>query len=367
MGANDPLDPRILARLSVLDEFADRDPKKAAAGRAGFLQEASRLREAVSNGEEGRRNHWIDPLISIFFPRKEKRTMLHTLAALLVVFSLFLGGGGLTIAAAHDSLPDEALYGLKLAGEEAGFRLRVDENDRFEWVVRLIERRHLEIQTMLTVGRIPSDAVYMRFQTRLEHALQLAAEMPDEECVQAMIRLRERLQALSDRVPPEMLQTRTMLQERIQLLEQADGDPSQLREMLRTREKDQSKLWEMEQQQDRDRINRPTEAGATPQGSGGECVACTPQNGAGYGPGSQPTNGPGPQTPQGNSSSPGPHVGQDGLNGPGPQSTQTTSGGSGPQSTESPQGEPNGPGPQASSTPGAGSGSGGGGMNGGNP
>jgi hypothetical protein len=266
--------------------------------------------------------------------------MFGTLATVLLIFSLAFGGSGLSVAAAQASLPDEPLYGLKLWSEEARLRLSVGQQAELEWALRLVERRSIEIQTMLEEGETPPESALARYQAQVEQVTRLAAGMPGEEALRTLARVQDRLRLLDQatqaggpQAEAVLARIHTMLQERINWIDGAVEDADHLRQMQRDRD------------QNRDPIQlhtgTPTKQTGPGDGSCGECTpAVTPQGGnpwtdktptpgTGYGPGSQPTDNPGP--------------------GPGPQPTDNP--GPGPQATDNP-----GPGPQATDNPGPGSG-----------
>ncbi|MGB9521669.1 MAG: hypothetical protein ACPL6F_02825, partial [Anaerolineales bacterium] len=85
-------------------------------GRQQFLEMANALPPAVSSSASTRLNKWMTH-IQNFWKRKEVQPMLNILGTIMIVMALAFGGSGATVAAAQYSLPDQPLYGLKIASE----------------------------------------------------------------------------------------------------------------------------------------------------------------------------------------------------------------------------------------------------------
>ncbi len=109
------IDPELARRLEVLRAQPPRDTEKAARGRAVFLAQAQEMAVSltipVSRTEKARHNSWMHPLHTFFkTQRKERFPMFGALGSILLIVSIILGGSGVTLAAAQNSLPDQALY-----------------------------------------------------------------------------------------------------------------------------------------------------------------------------------------------------------------------------------------------------------------
>lgn len=175
--------------------------------------------------------------------------MFNFAMTILLVLGLFLGSGSATLAMAQTSMPDEALYPLKIWSEDSRLRWGETDQDRLQLMIEFNNRRMEEIRTMLQNGQVPPEAVLTRTQNQLEYALRLAAGLPEEESTPALLRLQDHLQLqlqvmmqlrLPDNADPALLQVqariRTMLTERVQLAGQGIEDPLWLREQLQIRE-----------------------------------------------------------------------------------------------------------------------------------
>ncbi len=269
--------------------------------------------------------------------------MFGALATILLILSLAFGGGGISVAAAQTSLPDEPLYGLKLWSEEARLRLNGVPQAQFELALKLIERRSNEIMTMLADGKTPTDKVLERYQAQVEMALHLAVGLPEGEALPAMVRLQDRLrlmeqttQTMMGTPQAEVVQTRirTMLQECINWIDGAEETPDQYQQMLKDRDQDRDQDGKQDKDQNRIQLHTGTPAstgGKQNSSNDGNCgEECTPAaTGKGGNPWTETTPTPGSEY------------------GPGPQATDAP--GPGPQATDAP-----GPGPQATDAPGLG-------------
>jgi len=176
--------------------------------------------------------------------------MLGTLATILLVASLILGGGGITVAAAQSSLPDQALYPVKTWSEDVRTELTNNEQNRMELALTYASRRAEEMQMMLRAGQVPPESLLTRMQSEIDSALRLAAAKPDQDVAPALDQIRERLQEnnqvlqqAGEPAQPEAVsaleQTRTMLRDRLQWCEDGLQDPAVLRSHLREREREQ--------------------------------------------------------------------------------------------------------------------------------
>jgi len=377
-------DRRLMGKLDFLQIDPLRNPENAKIGRASFLREAQDFSGAVSLPEKRRHNGWMHALQSIFkVQKKEQSPMISTLATIILIVSFVLGGGGVTVAAAQNSQPDQPLYGVKVMSEDARLGLVADPQSEYQLALQFADRREAEIRTMLDAGNLPPEAVQTRYQDQVEQAIQFAINLPNGQAIQALQQIQTRLQTQqraldqvqsnrSADVNAVLLRTRQMLQDRLQWVEAGLIDLAQLRDQLHLRD----------QQRNQDRQNTVSPAGQStkmspgtgggnpwttgtptpgsgygPGGGTGDCATCTPIGnsqggnpwttgtpiqGSGYGPGPDPTrsctpgsgNGPGSQPAQ-------PQNNQPTQAGP-QQKNQPDQDGSGP--SQKPQSNPSGSG-----------------------
>jgi hypothetical protein len=261
------------------------------------------------------------------------------LAALLIVFGMVFGAG----QAAADSLPGEALYGVKLAIEEIRQTLTTNPEARAALDRGLVERRLGEVQELLEQGRDIDgpvvDRVAQQAQAALDSALALGGELED----QALQQLDEALQLRLKQV--------TATQAR---LPQPKEEPVRqiVRVMERIRTEAHAGQGEPDGEQERQRLGTPPEPTKEPNPERTPGPHQTPRQGEGDLP-DEPAQGPGANespNPQGpNADEPagpdpqGPNA--DEPSGPNPQGPNTDEpAGPNPQGPNSD--EPSGPNPQ---------------------
>jgi hypothetical protein len=116
------LEALIRERLDQIKAVPPRNPQVAARARARFLA------QAVAASESRRQKGWG------FFFRKQQFAM-NMVVTLLVIASLFIGGGT-TVKAAQDDLPNEPLYAIKILSEDVSLQFQKDPEARAD---RLME------------------------------------------------------------------------------------------------------------------------------------------------------------------------------------------------------------------------------------
>jgi uncharacterized membrane protein YgcG len=294
--------------LAVLREQPKRSPRRAAEGRAAFLAQARQFAALtpvpVSVDQKPRHKGWMHVLHTFFMVRaKEKNPMFGTLGTVLLILSLILGGSGVTVAAAQQSMPDDTLYPVKTwsEGVRAALAEQTQTQARFGLALELANRRAFEMQTMLRAGHMPPEAVQTRMQDEIDLALILAVGQADAEAVRALNQVREQLRAqeqaftqLGPQGDPQREavreQARTMLHTRLQACEQGIADPaalrSQHREQFGTQPEDPDQLPEDQP------VNEPgfgpgpgAGEGSAGQGENNPHDTDNPAPASGYGPG----------------------------------------------------------------------------------
>lgn len=265
MTQNNPLDPRLADLLSELEPASARDPRTAARARARFLAQAVSLRD------KRRHSGWMMfPTFSI--KRKEQFAMNILISALVVVGLLF--GGGATVAAAQDALPNEPLYQVKLLSEDAQLWLTADPAAQINLLMEQAQTRTEEMTALAAQGIVPDEALITRAQDRIQQALHIAATLDDAEMTAALLRIRIHLQIQEQLMTqarartclecePILQQTREMLQTQLREVDSGLADP----QAFRTRNRNQNQVQTTQ-------TPLPTEEViVTPQGT---CNACTP-------------------------------------------------------------------------------------------
>jgi hypothetical protein len=237
------IDPNLEKAFQEFKEIRSRDEQKARQARSQYLNQIAALREAVSPVGENRHKGWNQiPL----FRRKEKFSMAATITTIILVVTLFLGGTGGTVYAAQSSLPDDALYPLKLFAENMEEAFTTNADTEMELQLQFANRRMEEIAAMNSEGNVPPEAVMEQLRTRLENALRLASSLDEENITPALLRIQTQLriqeqtllQLNSNEInTPLLLRTREMLREQIRLVDSGLEQPLKLQQQLREQER----------------------------------------------------------------------------------------------------------------------------------
>ena len=311
---NSTPDSNIEGRLEELQDVPPRNPLQVASGRTRFLNEAAEYEQAVSLGAQVRQSGWI------FQIRKEKFAM-NALVSLILAASLLLGGGA-TVAAAQDDLPNQPLYQLKLWTENAKVAMTGEPQEQATLLMNMAQTRVQEMAALVEMGITPPDQLRDRLQDHLHQTLMLASNMDEpirdqtllqlRDCLQTQDRILERLQLHVDtETEPLLTRTRQMLHTQLQLVDDGLADPQGFQYMLENQMRygqDEEVVPEPNQQgtpgfHQNEESGQPAEAPGT--GTGNEMPGGpnpdSPQNGnGGSDTGNTAPGGPNPDSPQGN-------------------------------------------------------------------
>ena len=211
------LERQIRERLEEIKPVPARDTRAAYRARMQFLA------KAVSASEEARHKGWS----SIF--RKERFAM-NLMISILVIAGLLFGGGA-TVNAAQDDLPNEPLYSLKMWTEDLSLQVRNDPDQKVDRLMELAQVRIQEMTRLADAGQAVPDQTRLRLEQHIHQALQICSTLEDNALDQALLQIRDRLQQ-QDRdmeqlqlhapqdVQPVLAGTRTMLQQRLRLVDE---------------------------------------------------------------------------------------------------------------------------------------------------
>ena len=209
------IETKIKARLSEIKSVHPRNPQAASRARAQFLS------QTVSASESQRHNGWISKF------RKEHFAMNTIISILLIVGLLF--GGGATVNAAQDDLPNEPLYELKIWSEDLGLRFQNGDEEKVNRLMELVQIRLQEMTRLAEIGEPVPDRVRLRLEQHIQQALKICTNMDDPTLERTLLQIRDRLRQQDREMEKLQLhtqdgqqlltQTRAMLQERLQLVE----------------------------------------------------------------------------------------------------------------------------------------------------
>ncbi len=208
------------------------------AGKVAFLQEAARLRAAQSKAPAKPWQRLALVASSTFIlPRRRAQAWTPALS-LVLAFVLILGTFTTTIAAAR-SLPDEPLYGIKLAGEQVQMALTTDPVARADLALSNTEKRVDEIAALANQGRAVDAPAIDRLTSETQGALTSIGRIDDDAMrprLQRYVGIVSQQQAVLSRVQGVASITEAIAAALIaaraneQLAESAINDPSVLRD-----------------------------------------------------------------------------------------------------------------------------------------
>ena len=157
------LNPELNKRLQQLREVPERRAERASQSRTKYLAMARRLavehrasvrskqRTTVSETPFLRLKEWIGSIIIPLKP-KARFSMVSLISTMGLVLGLVFGGAGATVLAAQESLPGQALYGVKTISEDARLELTTNPDAKFQLAMVLANRRAQEIGSLLQDG-----------------------------------------------------------------------------------------------------------------------------------------------------------------------------------------------------------------------
>jgi hypothetical protein len=261
------LEQSVQKKLQPLRSTPPRDSHAIKTGKERFLSQAAEIRAnlPVSKVDGSRLIRQKRTLSKLFGWRKEPVPMFAQIGlAVLLVITLFAGGGGATVYASQTSQPPDLLYPVKTWSEEVRYELTNSEMEQLQLSLQFTERRLEELQWMQQNQILVNEALIERLQSHLQDTLQLMTRLQLSE--QDQLQIRDRLRAqdrLMDQLHlkegisenPLFLQVRTMLREQLRL---AGADP-------------ENPLQTQQQQQNgqTDETSDPQQPGQGPQNQNG--------------------------------------------------------------------------------------------------
>ncbi len=220
------LEVLVRERLEEIKAIPARDPVRAQRARARFLA------NAVSASELPRHKGWS----SIF--RKEQFAMNMLISILMITGLLF--GGGATVNAAQNDLPNEPLYALKMWSEDVSLQLQKDPEAKVDRLMDLVQIRTQDMTRLIDAGEPVPDQIRLRLEQHIQDALQTCLTLDEPALDRTLLQIRDRLQD-QDRDMEQLylhtqdqLQLQTQDQLRIQLQDQLQL-LTQTRTLLRER------------------------------------------------------------------------------------------------------------------------------------
>jgi hypothetical protein len=120
--------------------------------------------------------------------------MFTKIAAGLIAAVLVFGGAAATATAARSSLPLDALYPIKMLGEQFELGLTTGSQIKLEKALEHLQRRVVEMAALGEMGEQIPAHLSKGYVEQVEYALRLASKMSDEETALALSRIQASLQ-----------------------------------------------------------------------------------------------------------------------------------------------------------------------------
>lgn len=232
--------------LAPLRSTPDLDPQAAAELKQAYILQVEALsKQPVLSGAEGSTRQSKDR--AGLFGVLLARPVLKVLVAGLFAMAILLIGSGISVSAAQDSLPGQALYPVKTWTEDLNLALTFSRQTRLNLVLNYTNRRMSEISNLLAHGKPLDEKTSLRFQQELDDALQLAAQLDDTQIQSALLQIKDHaasqglivkqmISGLPPRALPAIQQLENRLDEQVQISTIGEGNPQEFRTKVRERQ-----------------------------------------------------------------------------------------------------------------------------------
>ena len=107
------------------------------------------------------------------------------------VFAVAFGSLGGTLATAAGSLPDSAIYPIKLAMEQARLTLEKEPAAEAELQLAFAQTRVQEMVRQAAKGEVPTEALLNRLQNHMGEAYHLATQAGEQEMYDLLVQASE--------------------------------------------------------------------------------------------------------------------------------------------------------------------------------
>lgn len=236
---DDELDSFLSSKLKLIQPTEPRDPEIARQRRDEFVKKTKYL-------QFGKPLFWVASLLS----RKpwqglfsQRPALVPFAAAVFLIFGLVFGSWG-TVYAAQDSLPNDLLYSVKLAGENLQLAFTADTEARISLLTAFTDRRVEEAKALALEGQPIPEELPARLDEQLEELSALTASLEevatDDTIPGVQVHLHDRDQGMTNAmngngIPSDsgLNQLRTMLQQNHQLTQKGLVEPNEFQNRFR--------------------------------------------------------------------------------------------------------------------------------------
>jgi hypothetical protein len=223
--------------LDPLRRVPPIDPQFLAQEKAKFLLHGAELRKEFIPARAAQQSNIASherPLQGTF-----SLSTLRALAVILLVLAL-VGGSSISVYAAQDSLPGEPLYKIKTASEDVRLALAFTPEGKLNLTLDYTTQRVHEIQSLVQSGKSLPDQASLRYQQELDAALQLAAQLNDQQILSALSDIKVQAIAQSQNIgqmiahlpgqaSSAMLRLQARLGEQVRLSNLGEENPQEFR------------------------------------------------------------------------------------------------------------------------------------------
>lgn len=168
---------------------------------------------------------------------------MNVLLSILVVAGLLFGGGA-TVYAAQDELPNEPLYSVKTWTEDLSLQFQTNQETRVDRLMELARVRVQEMTQLTEANAAIPDQLRLRLEQHIQQALQLSAAMDDATLDRTLLQIRDRLLQqdrdmeqlrlhANQQTQPQLDRTREMLQLQLQLVDEGLANHEMFRNAIR--------------------------------------------------------------------------------------------------------------------------------------
>jgi hypothetical protein len=230
--------------LSPLRQVEPLDPKVAAEERVRFLLQGESLRKDLSSSHTDASSSKADRRLNTLRSKQPLPLFKALIAAILV--AILLLGSSFTVFAAQNSLPGEPLYTLKSISEDIRLSMAFSAETKLDLTLSFTNRRVNEISGLFSEGQALPVQTSDRYQQELEHVLELAAKMDDQQMQVALGKIKkvaenqgmtmeELLASLPEQASPAIIHLQERLQEQVMLSSFGVSDPQAFRNQISVR------------------------------------------------------------------------------------------------------------------------------------
>lgn len=206
-------------------------------------------------------------------------SLVRIIAAVLLAL-IILVSSSFTVYAAQSSLPGEPLYTVKSWSEDVRLSLTTSPQSKLDLILFYTNRRAGEISELAVSGVALSDKASARYQSELDSALQLAADMDDTHMQLALgqikkqaenqgMTLEELISSLPEQAAPAIIHLQERLQEQVNLSTFGEHDPQAFRLQIRERQRDHQGKQKNTPDSAEPDVN-PTQSSVNPQPTQGD-------------------------------------------------------------------------------------------------